>query len=122
MSCVNPRWSPPPGIQTQRLFQPSATPTSTVSLTTWQTPWNIDVTATWRYYGTVANINGASGNILDDSLDSANYLDLAAQYYIRENVTLRAGVQNVFGRDQTVGARAKDNHLGIVLNRFGDRR
>jgi len=68
-------------------------------LTTWQTPWNIDVTATWRYYSTVNNINGASGNILDDSLDSANYLDLAAQFYVRENVTLRTGVQNVFGRD-----------------------
>ena len=74
-------------------------------LTTWQTPWNIDVNATWRYYSTVQNISfapggtGASGNVLDDQLDSANYLDLAAQWYIRESVTLRAGVQNVFGRD-----------------------
>ncbi len=76
-------------------------------LTTWQSPWNIDVTATWRYYGEVTLDTGQStggvftptGNVADDTLDAANYLDLAAQWYVRENVTLRAGVQNVFGRD-----------------------
>ncbi len=76
-------------------------------LTTWQTPWNIDITATWRHFSGVDWANGQqtggtftpSGNILDDNLDSAEYLDLAAQIYVRENMTLRAGVQNVFGRD-----------------------
>jgi len=75
-------------------------------LTTWQTPWNIDINATWRFIGGTQNIvafgpggSGPTGNVLDDSLDSANYLDLAAQFYVRENVTLRTGVNNVFGRD-----------------------
>ncbi|CAK9041822.1 Vitamin B12 transporter BtuB (Cobalamin receptor) (Outer membrane cobalamin translocator) [Durusdinium trenchii] len=75
-------------------------------LTTWQTPWNIDVTATWRFFSGTDNISalgpngsGPTGNVLDDSLDSANFLDLAAQFYVRENVAIRAGVNNVFGRD-----------------------
>ncbi|MEM9619259.1 MAG: TonB-dependent receptor [Pseudomonadota bacterium] len=89
-------------------------------LTTWQTPWNIDLTATWRYFSSVQWSNGQatggtftpSGNVLDDNLDSANYLDLAAQFYVRENMTLRAGVQNVFGRDPeltTVSGTAPGN-------------
>ncbi len=89
-------------------------------LTTWQTPWNIDITATWRHFSGVELAAGQqtggvfvpSGNILDDNLDSAEYLDLAAQFYVRENLTLRAGVQNVFGRDpelSTVAGTAPGN-------------
>ena len=83
-------------------------------LTTWQTPWNVDITATWRYYSGVDLNTGQatggtftpSGNALDDKLDSANYLDLAAQWYMRENLTLRAGVQNLMGRDPEVSTEA----------------
>ncbi|MEM9619772.1 MAG: TonB-dependent receptor [Pseudomonadota bacterium] len=83
-------------------------------LTTWQTPWNIDITATWRHFSGVQLAAGQqtggtfapTGNILDDNLDSAEYLDLAAQFYVRENMTLRAGVQNVFGRDPELSTLA----------------
>ncbi len=83
-------------------------------LTTWQTPWDLDVTATWRYYGSVTLDTGqASGgaftpvpNVLDNKLDVANYLDIAAQWHVRENVTLRTGVQNVFGRDPELSTQA----------------
>ncbi len=83
-------------------------------LTTWQTPWNIDITATWRHFSGVQLAAGqqtggvfvSPGNILDDNLDSAEYLDLAAQFYVRENLTLRAGVQNVFGRDPELSTLA----------------
>lgn len=74
-------------------------------LTTWRTPWNIDFSATWRYFGEVKNTSvfGPDGtptdNIIDDTLDAANYLDLAAQWHVHENIILRAGVQNVLGRD-----------------------
>lgn len=87
-------------------------------LTTWRTPWNIDLSATWRYFGEVQNANvfGPGGtpteNIIDDRLDAANYLDLAAQWYVHENVILRAGVQNLLGRDpelQTVVGAAPGN-------------
>ena len=81
-------------------------------LTTWSSPFNVDVTATWRYLSgstldtasTGGNLSAGgtfapSGNILDDRLDSANYLDLAVQYFLNENVTMRAGVNNLLGRD-----------------------
>ena len=83
-------------------------------LTTWQTPWNIDINATWRHFSGVQFNTGQAtggtftptGNVLDDFLDSAEYLDLAAQWYVRENMTLRAGVQNVFGRDPELSTQA----------------
>ena len=89
-------------------------------LTTWQTPWNVDVSATWRYYGGVdldtgQSTGGAftpSGNVLDDRLDTANYLDLALSWQARENLNLRAGVQNLLGRDpelSTVAGTAPGN-------------
>lgn len=68
-------------------------------LTTWQTPWNVDLTFTHRFMSGVDLEGGPSGNGLDDHLDSANYLDLAAQWYVREGIALRGGVQNVMGRD-----------------------
>ncbi|MEO0832317.1 MAG: TonB-dependent receptor [Pseudomonadota bacterium] len=78
-------------------------------LATWQSPFNVDFTATWRYTSSVTFDSGQSdsevdafvptGNILDDQLDTAQYLDLSAQWAVRENVNLRFGIQNVFGRD-----------------------
>ncbi len=89
-------------------------------LATWQTPWNVDVTATWRYFGgvTLDTVDGTgtqlsaggvftpTGNVLDDRLDSANYLDLAATWNVKEGVALRAGVNNVLGRDPELSTQA----------------
>ena len=77
-------------------------------LSTWQTPWDLTVTATWRHIGGVQLDTGQSatggvfeptGNILDDFLDSANYLDLALQYRLSDDIHLRAGVNNLNGRE-----------------------
>lgn len=74
-------------------------------VTTWASPWDIDFDLTWRYLSAVESQNvlelGRSGsdNLLDGQLDAAHYVDLAAHWYLRDNVTLRFGVQNVFGRD-----------------------
>jgi len=79
-------------------------------LSTWQTPWNFDLTATWRYTGGVDQDSGTpsistggtaspSGNVIDDAFDPASYLDISGQWYVRENLTLRAGVNNIFGRE-----------------------
>ena len=83
-------------------------------LTTWNTPWDIDVTTTWRHVsGTTfdeAVAGGAdflsdggtfvtTGNVLDDELDAANYLDMSVRWHARENLSVRAGVNNLLGRD-----------------------
>ncbi|MEO1241212.1 MAG: TonB-dependent receptor [Pseudomonadota bacterium] len=81
-------------------------------LATWQTPWDMDVSATWRHFGGVDNFTvfgpdgSAANNVLDDSLDAANYLDLAVQWYVRGNLTVRVGVQNIFGRDPELTTQA----------------
>ncbi|MFQ5564384.1 MAG: TonB-dependent receptor domain-containing protein [Parvularculaceae bacterium] len=69
------------------------------ALLTWQSPWEVDLTFTHRYFSSVDLEGAPSGNIIDDKLDSANYLDLAASWHAREGVEMRVGVQNVFGRD-----------------------
>ena len=75
-------------------------------VTTWQTPWDVDIMATWRYYSQAKNIDvyrsetpNPTGNVIDDLLDSANYLDVSAEWFMRENIAVRAGVNNIFGRD-----------------------
>jgi iron complex outermembrane recepter protein len=103
-------------------------------LTTWQTPWNVDMTATWRYMSGVDQDSGTpsvstggtpspSGNVLDDSFDPASYLDIAARWYVRENVTLRAGINNVMGRDPELttfgGGFANGNTMAGVYDTAG---
>ena len=74
-------------------------------LTTWQTPWNVDVTTTWRYQGGVtAEGSAADGTDFGASLDAANYVDLSAQWYANERASLRFGIQNLLGRDPEITA------------------
>jgi len=68
-------------------------------LTTWNTPWDVDVTTTWRYVGGTTFFNAPSVASIDDELDAANYLDLSVRWHARENVSVRAGVNNLLGRD-----------------------
>ena len=74
--------------------------------TTWLTPWNLDVSGTWRFYGEgEIGVLGADGSLnnggtrIDRYLDSVHYFDLAASWQVMETVTLRAGVNNVLDRD-----------------------
>jgi outer membrane receptor protein involved in Fe transport len=73
---------------------------------TWLTPWDIDVSGTWRYYGeSEVAVLGPDGSLdnsparIDKVLDDKNYFDLAAVWQVRDTVTLRAGVNNVFDSD-----------------------
>jgi len=86
---------------------------------TWATPWQgLDVTATWRYFGTVkyeglssnANLmtpggatiaNGGISNT-DATLHAQSYFDLTAALRIADKVTFRLGVNNVFDRNPPV--------------------
>ncbi|WP_439477574.1 TonB-dependent receptor plug domain-containing protein [Brevundimonas sp.] len=73
---------------------------------TWLTPWDLDLTATWRHYGeaevAVLAANGSLNNggaRIDRYFDAENYLDLAAVWQVMDTVTLRAGVNNVLDDD-----------------------
>jgi outer membrane receptor protein involved in Fe transport len=81
--------------------------------TTWQTPWNFDVAATWRYVGTVANDNNDNDPTLHFAvygaythqpavIGSYSYIDLAATWHVVDNFELRGGINNVTDKDPPV--------------------
>uniref|UniRef100_UPI00260F5330 TonB-dependent receptor n=1 Tax=uncultured Brevundimonas sp. TaxID=213418 RepID=UPI00260F5330 len=76
---------------------------------TWKSPWDVDVSGTWRHYSEVEiGILGADGSLnnggarIDRYFEAENYLDLAAAWQIRDDVRLRAGVNNVLDNDPPV--------------------
>ncbi len=64
----------------------------------WQSPWNVDVALTWRYYDAVENINGLTQNI-DYKLGSQSYFDLAANWSVTDKASIMMGINNVLDRD-----------------------
>jgi len=68
-------------------------------LATWQTPWDINVTTTWRFLSDVELFGGNGDGPLQGGLGSENFFDLAATYAFNENITFRTGVNNVFDND-----------------------
>ena len=98
MTCqtVNPRWHH-------------------VARVTWQTPYNVQLSAQWRFIGS-ASLDNNTGNPLlqtsayatktgqgfdsfDGKLPSVSYLDLSALYEVSKNLSLRLGVNNVLDKD-----------------------
>ncbi|HKS96147.1 MAG TPA: TonB-dependent receptor [Terriglobia bacterium] len=76
---------------------------------TWSTPWNVDVSATWRHIDSV-DVDLSSGNPLlagdffpvVKTLSARDYIDLAGSWAITKNFTLWAGVNNVFDKDPPI--------------------
>jgi outer membrane receptor protein involved in Fe transport len=69
-------------------------------LATWTTPLDVDITATWRYFG--GTDNDLAAEELETEFDTVNYIDLAATYYVNDNLQLRAGVLNLLGETPPV--------------------
>ena len=98
---------------------------------TWLTPWDMDLSATWRHYGEVelAVLNAATGTLnnggarIDRYFDAENYLDLAATWQVMDTVTLRAGVNNVLDNDPqlsySVGTTGNGNTYPQVYDSLG---
>lgn len=88
---------------------------------TWETPWNSDVSLTWRYYGEVENVGGTAR--LDGRFDAQNYIDLAASFQVRDNMRVRAGINNLFDRDPplsySVGTTGNNNTYPQTYDAFG---
>ncbi len=88
---VNPRW--------HHLFR-----------LTWETPWNVSASATWRFIGGVSQDNNTNDPTLHFStfgaydyfnatIPSFNYLDLAASWEVVKGLSIRAGINNVMDKD-----------------------
>jgi outer membrane receptor protein involved in Fe transport len=73
---------------------------------TWDTPWDVDFSANWRYLSGVSLdsntsnplLAGATHDAADATINDFWYLDLSADWNVRTGVNLHAGVNNVFDR------------------------
>ncbi|WIY69038.1 TonB-dependent receptor [Aquidulcibacter paucihalophilus] len=94
---------------------------------TWLTPWDVDISATWRHYGEVElAVLAADGSLnnggtrIDRFFDAENYLDLAATWQVMDNVSLRAGVNNVFDDDPQLSLSAGTSGNGNTYPQLYD--
>ena len=69
-------------------------------IATWTTPWMVDVSATWRFFGGTDNDNAAGE--FETEFDDVNYFDVTGTYNLTDNIELRAGVLNLFGEQPPV--------------------
>jgi outer membrane receptor protein involved in Fe transport len=73
-------------------------------LYTWVTPWNIDVTTTWRHFDSVSHQND---DPVESSLDAVDYIDLSANWYLMDDsITIRLSVLNLFAAETPVATFA----------------
>ena len=97
---------------------------------TWLTPWDLDISGTWRHFGEVEiAVLGANGSLnnggtrIDRFFDAENYFDLAATWQVMDTVTLRAGVNNVLDNDpqlsRSVGTTGNGNTYPQMYDALG---
>jgi len=84
-----------------------------VARASWETPWNVDLTLSWRYLGKVSldqnssdpTLNFASFGVYDSfnrEISGYSYLDLAVAWNVYTGVQIRGGVNNLLDKDPPV--------------------
>lgn len=69
-------------------------------MATWNTNLDIDLTATWRYFGSAQNDD--EGDTLETGFRAISYLDLSGTYYVSDNIELTMGVLNLLGEQPPI--------------------
>ena len=74
--------------------------------TTWSSPYDFSVSATWRYFGGVKDDGlstdpqlGGGAISPTGSFPAVNYFDLSANYNVTKNYSFRFGIRNLFDKD-----------------------
>jgi outer membrane receptor protein involved in Fe transport len=74
--------------------------------TSWQTPWDVDLSLTWRHYGAVTGLAEANREMpngqLDKELPAEDYFDLAANWAITEKAGVTLGINNVLDDNPSI--------------------
>jgi outer membrane receptor protein involved in Fe transport len=74
--------------------------------TSWQTPWDLDLSFTWRHYGEVTALRQANDQApagqLDHTLSAEDYFDLAANWAITEKAGVVLGINNVLDDNPSI--------------------
>jgi iron complex outermembrane recepter protein len=88
---INPRW--------HHLFR-----------TTWDTPWDVSASLTWRYIGSVSQDNNSNDptlhfatfggyDFVNATIPSYSYIDLEATWSVNKILQIRAGANNILDKD-----------------------
>ena len=76
--------------------------------TSWQTPWDLDLSLTWRHYGETTGLTGPNntlpGNRIDRVLSAEDYFDLAANWAVTEKASVTLGINNVLDDNPSITA------------------
>ncbi len=76
--------------------------------TSWQTPWDVDLSLTWRHYGGTTGLTGPNNelptNRIDRVLSAEDYFDLAANWAITDKASLALGINNVLDDNPSLSA------------------
>ena len=93
----------------------------------WTSPWNLTLSAAWRYISPTAldfntNQPALKGSIFDlaptdQRIPAFSYFDLAFEYKLHDRYTFRGGVNNVFDRTPPL---LDTNNFGISAPPFGN--
>ena len=74
--------------------------------TGWQTPWDLDLSLTWRHYGSVVGLAQANVEVPDANIDrklaAENYFDLAANWAVTEKASVTLGINNVLDDNPSI--------------------
>ncbi|MFQ5549299.1 MAG: TonB-dependent receptor domain-containing protein, partial [Woeseia sp.] len=80
------------------------------AILTWQTPWDVDVATTWRYFGEADNDN--TNETLETSLSTVNYIDVAATWYVMEDISVKLSFLNLLAEDPPIFSGAGPASFG----------
>ena len=79
---------------------------------TWNTPWPLSLSASWRYIGAVDfDVNQSNAflhdpfgrtDTIDGHIPAFSYLDLSGTWKVRDAMTVRFGVNNVFDKNPPI--------------------
>jgi len=70
---------------------------------TWLTPWQMSLSAQWRYMSAIDDLAAENANRKGWDFDDQNYLDMSAIWDLTEMLSLRAGVNNVTDEEPPIG-------------------
>ncbi|HEX4971720.1 MAG TPA: TonB-dependent receptor [Steroidobacteraceae bacterium] len=70
----------------------------------WETPWNVDLSLTWRYYAEATNIVPATAANIDYELGARSYFDLAGNWAVTEKASILLGINNVLDKDPPISS------------------
>ena len=69
--------------------------------TSWETPWNLNLALTWRYFDKVEQFRAPAGRI-DSVLGSQSYFDLVGTYDFNDKASVVLGVNNILDTDPDI--------------------